>query len=148
MNDVSQIFVLLLAFQIKQLLCDYPIQPEFLLKRFQSSSVNGLLLYSFFHGFFTLAICLILTTASFPLAAGLALLDVGIDFVLGLTRSKSDLLARFRPLDLQEFTVASRKAKRQHRLYWIFFGIDQALHHMTHFSIVYILSQQGVVWMM
>jgi hypothetical protein len=148
MNDVSQIFVLLLAFEVKQLLCDYPILPDFLLKRFHSNGIKAFILYSAFHGFITFTICLLLTNAEYPLALLMSLLDFAAGFALAMFRSHSSMIARFKPLDLDEFMSASRKAKRQHRMYWTFFGLDQAIHHMTHFSIIYILCLQGVVWMM
>lgn len=148
MNDVSQIFILLLAFQLKQFFCDYPIYPEFLLKRFKGSGLTAFIVHSGIHSFMTLGICLILSSSGFGLAVLMACLDFVIDFMLNQFRSRSETIARFRPLDLDEFLAASRKEKRNHRLYWAFFGLDQTIHHLTHYAIVFVLCEQGAVWMM
>lgn len=148
MNDVSQLFLMLLAFEFKQFLCDYPIHPTFILKSFQTDNNRAFLFHAGIHALLTLAICLIFTTAEFPLALMLAGLDFFMDFALAIFRSRTGFIARFKPLDLDEFMEASRHQKVQHRLYWLFYGLDRMIHHVTYFAIIYILCQQGVVWMM
>lgn len=148
MNDVTQIFVVLFAFEFKQIFCDYPIHPTFILRRFQADNYSAFIFKALLHAFFTWIICMTLTSAEPVLALGMALLDFFVDFVLTIFRGRSGLISRFRPLDLEEFMAAGKREKIKHRLYWAFFGLDRMSHQLTYFLIVFILCQQGAVWMM
>lgn len=148
MNDVTQIFLILIAFEVKQFICDYPIHPTFILKRFQTDGNRAFILHALAHACLTFLICFFMTTAELPLIFMLASLDFLIDFMLAIFRSRTQLIAHWRPLDLEEFMLASRRDKVRHRLFWAAYGLSRTIRHLTALGILYILSEQGLVWMM
>jgi hypothetical protein len=148
MNDVSQIFLILLMFEFKKLLCDYPIHPTFILKKFQSENYKAFAFHSFVHSFFTFLIISIMTDADMGLSLTLSFFEYIVHFALSLWKSRSQLMARFRPLDLDEFLVADKKSKFHHRMYWGIFAVDRMIHQGLYLLILYVLCSRGLVYIM
>lgn len=148
MNDVSQIFLILFMFEMKKLFCDYPIHPTFVLRKFQSENYKAFAFHSFIHSFLTFLIIMFMTDADISLSVSLSFFEYVVHFVLSLWKSKSQLMAKFRPLDLEEFLVADKKSKFHHRMYWGIFAFDRLIHQGLYFIILYILCDRGLVYIM
>lgn len=119
---MSSIFVLLIVFQIKHFLADFPLQGRYMLGKFKAGwdFVWPLLAHVAVHGGLTLCIALAFG-ASIQLALGLALFDTVIHFVMDRIKAGPKYLGRYKP-DQPKF--------------WWSLGADQAVHHMTHYAII------------
>lgn len=121
--EVSQIFILLVIFQVKHFICDFPLQREYMLKK----TLPGwdffvpLAVHSGLHAFFTLVILLVFA----PSLWFLFIYDFVIHFVMDRIKAGPKYLGRF-----------NDQGKSS---YWICFGLDQMVHHITHYSIIYFI---------
>lgn len=127
-STLHTVFILMVVFQIKHFLADYPLQFPYMLRKFSPKwdFVLPLTLHCGVHAFFTLVICLILQ----PALWWLAILDFGVHFVMDRLKSGPRYLGRFN--DMQKSG------------YWIAFGFDQLIHHLTHIYIVWVLVTYSV----
>lgn len=122
-SETEHIFILLILFQIKQFVADFPLQQEFMLKK-RLPDWNffiPLLLHSLVHGIFTLFIVLVFA----PHLWWLSLVDLLIHFSIDRLKSGPRYLGRFNDKTTSVF--------------WNIFGLDQMLHHLTHIAIVAII---------
>jgi hypothetical protein len=114
------IFKLLIAFQLKHLLADYFFQTEYMLDK---QKARGWFLPLFahvsVHGIFTLIFCLAFGR---PELCWLALFDGSVHFIVDRLKA-----------------VYSRNMTTANPLYWRALGVDQALHHCTHYFIVWLM---------
>lgn len=100
------------------------------------------------HGAFTLAICLWLN----PSVWWLALVDMAVHFGMDRLKAGPKYLGRFKPLTGPEFkkaydtvhnaedSEAVKTAKSKlvgNVLFWWSLGLDQMVHHITHYGILY-----------
>lgn len=141
------IFLLLLAFQLKHFLADYPLQTEYMLGKFKPGKgyVLPLFLHASVHAAFTFLIC---WGIQFPgvgpkLALGLALLDGGIHFAMDRIKASPRLLGRHKPLTAKDYPTATEEQKRGNKYFWWSLGVDQGVHHLTHYIIIAILLTLG-----
>ncbi len=154
------IFVLLVVMQLKHFLADYPLQGEYMLQKFDRRSrvwVPALAAHAGVHALFTLLIVsfVVGTTPSGwvkPLPVLLALLDFAVHFVMDRVKASPNLLGRFKPLDADGFrnmksvialgSCGSEMFERArsrlwgNRLFWWSLGLDQLVHHLTHYAII------------
>lgn len=120
------IFVLLAVFQIKHFFSDFPLQTPYMLGKMQVSGwFFPLLAHALVHAFFTLAIVLTIN----PKLWWLALIDLVVHFVVDRIKASPKLLNRFTPQD---------------RMFWWTLGVDQMMHHLTHYFIIYMLVTYNV----
>jgi hypothetical protein len=121
-SDILLIFFLLIAFQLKHFLADYPLQMNaYMQGKFNREGwVMPLLSHVAVHGFFTLLICLVFVPVW--LAVVLSVADMTIHFVMDRIKASPDLLGRYKDKDQPA--------------YWNTLGLDQAVHHLTHYGII------------
>ena len=117
------LFKLLVAFQVKHFLSDYPLQGKYMLQKGLAGwgFFVPLLSHSLVHAVGTLAIILWIN----PSMAWLAGVDLLIHFFMDRIKSGPKYLGRF-----HDETKAS---------FWNCFGFDQMVHHLTHYGIIFIL---------
>ncbi|MCH9673582.1 MAG: DUF3307 domain-containing protein [Gammaproteobacteria bacterium] len=117
------IFILLVAFQVKHFIADFPLQREYMLRKTLPgwSFLAPLTVHCGVHAAGTLAIVLCVD----PSKSWLAAVDFVLHFVMDRIKASPRYLGRFNDL--------SRPA------YWNCFGIDQMVHHLTSYGIIWIL---------
>ncbi|WNL62953.1 hypothetical protein [Citrobacter phage Ci1] len=117
---MTTIFVLLIAFQIKHFLADYPLQGKYMLGKFRDHNWEvPLAAHAGLHATFTFVIAMFF---GFEIALGVALLDFGIHFIVDRLK-----------------VVFSRGVTTQEPKFWWLLGLDQLAHHLTHYTIIAIL---------
>lgn len=118
------IFTLLVIYQLKHFVCDYPLQTPYMLgKMNQTNWFFPLLSHASVHAIFTLAIVLVFTQA-LMLAIAIALYDLITHFVIDRIKANPNLGGRFK-IDQPQF--------------WWTLGADQMAHHLVHYSIIALL---------
>ncbi len=146
--------LLLVVFQIKHFVADYPCQTSYMMGKFKAQGwVLPLLAHAGVHGGLTFLIALAWSGSPLP-AFGLSLLDLCVHFGVDRVKASPRLLGRFKPLFGEEFkavqalaanhreTVAgyyAAKRLQQNTFFWWSLGLDQALHHLTHYAIIWFL---------
>lgn len=117
------IFLLLILFQLKQLLADFYLQRTYMLKKVRPGwdFIYPLALHCLVHSLFTLAICLWFRPEYWWLAA----VDFAVHFIIDRFRSSPRFLGRY---------DNTRDAR-----YWWILGADQMFHHLTHLGLIWIL---------
>ena len=173
---MKTIFLLLIIYQIKHFLADYPLQGKYMLGKFKKSPdyIGPLLAHVGVHGAFTLAIA---SAFHCGYAPWLALLDMVIHFVMDRIKASPDLLGRFQAIskgeyhnhvrdvehlkmmmdpnepyrlpnaagmkDYQQRLVECEAAfavkMRSNVLFWWSLGLDQMVHHLTHYLLIYLI---------
>lgn len=119
---IEQIFFLLLIFQVKHFLADYPLQTTWMLGKFKPdwSFFWPLTLHCLVHAWFTAVI----VTAIDPTKWWLAVVDFVIHFVMDRIKAGPKYLGRY--------NVKEKK-------FWWSLGLDQSVHHLTHYFIIWSL---------
>lgn len=118
-----EVFALLIIFQIKHFLCDYPLQNEYMLGKFKPFPdwALPLIAHCSVHAAATLIIALVWGS---EIAFKLAWLDFCIHFLMDHIKASKDLLGRWKP---------------DEKYFWWSLGLDQSVHHLTHYAIIYFL---------
>lgn len=126
-KDIILIFSLLFAFQVKHFLADFPLQTRYMLKKFRPdwAFLFPLMAHCFVHAGLTLIICLVVA----PHLWFLSLLDFVAHFLMDRIKSGPRYLGRFDDI--------------QKTVYWIAFGLDQMVHHFTHYVLIIIILIYG-----
>jgi hypothetical protein len=125
----QDILILLVAFQLKHFLADYPLQTPYMLGKFKGGKewILPLSAHSCIHAVFTLLICVGYTVyrgEASKLVWMLPIADYVVHFIVDRVKASPNLLGRFKP----------------HQPYfWWALGADQAAHHLTHYVIIAIL---------
>jgi len=121
--NTELIFPLLLAYQAKHFLADYPLQTRYHLGKFKEGwdFFMPLLSHAVVHGLFTLLIAL--CVVSLPVALSLACFDTVIHFTMDRVKAGPKYLGRFKDMMQAPF--------------WWCLGLDQMVHHLTHYAIIY-----------
>ena len=142
-----QIFVLLAVYQLKHFLADYPLQGAYMLQKFKGGWewVLPLVAHAGVHGLFTLVISLLVN----PALWWLSLVDFVVHFTMDRIKASPNLLGRYKALSAKEFTYIFNKLGLDHpdaqaelkgnKYFWWALGLDQAVHHLTHYVIIYVL---------
>ncbi len=115
-------FLLFFIFQIKHFIADYPLQVSYMIFRKTSDNWDfflPLLAHASVHASFTLVICLVFA----PQFWWLSFLDLAVHFTMDRIKSSPRYLGRFNDLNKP--------------YYWWCLGLDQMVHHMTHYVIVW-----------
>ncbi len=151
-------FALLVFFQIKHFVADYPLQNTYMLGKFKDKGwVLPLSAHCLVHAVFTFCIAVIYVS---PLiSASLALLDFVIHFAMDRIKASPKMLGRYKCISLFEYSylndlasgTANNKAAREqaqvnleqrmksNKYFWWSLGLDQAVHHFTHYIIIAII---------
>ena len=120
-TKIHVVFVLLVLFQIKHFIADFPLQREYMLRKTQQGwdFLMPLATHCFVHGGLTLAIVLFFA----PQLWWLALVDFAIHFLMDRIKSGPKYLGRFSDMSKPGF--------------WNCLGVDQMVHHLTHIGIIW-----------
>jgi Protein of unknown function (DUF3307) len=123
--NVESIFILLIVFQIKHFVADFPLQREYMLKKTVASwgFVAPLSLHCLVHAVFTLLIVMTIR----PSLWWLSIVDFVVHFVMDRIKSGPNYLGRFNDRDKPGF--------------WNALGFDQMVHHLTGFAMIWLLIQ-------
>lgn len=128
MEDIIFIFVLLCIYQLKHFISDYPLQIPFMLGKFKPdwSFVKPLSAHAGVHAWFTYCISLVVllkVPGGFVIALGFSLFDFVIHFLMDRIKAGPKYLGRFNDM--------------QKPYFWWALGLDQMVHHFTHYFIIY-----------
>jgi hypothetical protein len=118
------IFLLLILFQIKQFIADFPLQKEYMLRKVLPGwdFVPPLALHCAVHAVGTL---LILSFVAIHLW-WLAVIDFAVHFMVDRIKSSPRVLGRYRDQTRPAF--------------WNVLGLDQMMHHFTHYWIIWYIA--------
>lgn len=147
------IYLLLVIYQVKHFVCDYPLQGRYMLGKFKGGYhwILPLLAHSAVHGVATLLIALVFKP---KVAVYVAIFDIVIHFTMDRIKASPNLLGRYKALSanemknilsylptLEEDGVKARfGAQLKSNVYfWWSLGLDQAVHHLTHYVIIWVL---------
>lgn len=141
MSTLSVVFVLLLAFQAKHFLADYPLQRRWMLGKFKDDW--GFLLPLLAHvSVHALGTFLIACWFGVGKALGLALFDAVVHFAMDRIKASKKYLGRFKSLTAETAPSATPQQWRHNDYFWWSLGLDQMVHHLTHYAIIwYIVTQ-------
>ncbi len=164
------IFKLLLLYQFKHFLCDFPLQTEWMLGKFKPGwdFVLPLTVHAGIHMLATMAI---VSYCGFSMHSAFlcGLFDFFIHFTMDRIKASPNYLGRFKPLNAHEYDKIkesiyyreTKKAlyvnrKRWHRIdqlikadkdrlrgnkyFWWSIGFDQMVHHLTHYAVIYFMA--------
>lgn len=118
---IETIFTLLIAFQLKHFICDYPLQNSYMLGKMQEKDwVKPLLAHSMVH---MLGTIFILSWINPILALILSLVDLVAHFTIDRLKASPNIGGRFNPTQ---------------PYFWWALGADQMAHHLTHYLFIFI----------
>ena len=124
----TEIFVLLILFQIKHFAADYPLQTQYMLGKFKRDDwIMPLSFHSGVHALFTLTIAITFANSLYTIIF-VTITDFIIHFIMDRIKASPDLLGKWKPTDT---------------MFWNIVGIDQMVHHFTHYFIIYIIITRG-----
>lgn len=163
------ILTLLLVYQLKHFLADFPLQRHWMLGKFKATGwVAPLAAHAGVHGGLSFLIVLAYSRSLF-LAFLLATFDFVVHFTMDRVKASPKLMGRWHALSAAEFRMAKmwvdgttgvhdcgeahgecstkraadRLAIRGNTLFWWALGFDQMIHHVTHYIIIYQLATIG-----
>lgn len=135
MVSLSLVLALLVAFQVKHFVADYPLQGRFMLGKFREDwgFLKPLLAHVAVH-----AVGTFLITCWFGVgqALCLALFDASAHFVMDRAKASKRYLGRFKPLTADTAPTATPAQWRSNTFFWWSLGFDQAVHHLTHYAVI------------
>lgn len=183
---LTAIFTLLLLYQLKHFLADYPLQRPWMLGKFLPGwqFVVPLAAHCAVHGLMTFGIAVVYSGRPW-FALTLAALDFTVHFLMDRIKASPKWMGRWKPLTASGYmqaqkivtgagcsrreydcgdvrcdvhhancaqhlgpecwhgsefeTVEARRKLRSNRLFWDALGVDQMVHHLTHYLIIFLL---------
>jgi hypothetical protein len=153
MDTLHLIFVLLLVYQLKHWVADYPMQNEYMLGKFKPGweFVGPLSLHVAIHGGFTFII-IVATTHMLGLSLAVGLFDATVHFFMDRIKAGPKYMGRWKPLTAAQWMECKRQLAqgfwgrenenpairlRSNVLFWWALGLDQAVHHLTHYVCIF-----------
>ncbi len=138
MDTFSLVFALLVIYQLKHFIADFPLQGEYMLGKFKAGwdFFPHLMAHVSLHGGLTFAIAVVVKP---EWALQLALLDMTIHFFMDRIKAGPKYLGRFKALTAKEWVGSTKEQKQGNTLFWWSLGFDQMVHHLTHYLIIYFL---------
>lgn len=151
---INAIFILLIVYQLKHFLADYPFQTPYMLGKFKEHPhyILPLLCHVAVHGMFTFIIVGMVRPNYAP---AMALLDMVVHFVMDRVKASPTMLGRYKAITKEEYIAYDRmrlfdktnpeaaknaEAKLRSNVYfWWALGLDQGVHHLTHYLIIYLV---------
>ncbi len=153
-------FTLLIAFQIKHFVCDYLLQNKYMLGKFKTGFdwILPLTAHAAVHAIGTLLIIVSflyynrLDLSEFALVTfKLAIFDFTYHAVMDRIKANPNFLGRYEALSKNEYInlakyiekygmdERSNEKLRSNRYFWYTLGLDQLVHHLTHYLIIAVL---------
>ena len=127
-----EIFTLLVLFQLKHFICDYPLQNQYMLGKMQATNwIKPLAAHAFIHlsdtwiilHLYSMLFSLDYSKYIFTIVA-LSLADFVIHFTIDRIKASPKLGGRFNPTQ---------------PYFWWALGADQMAHHLTHYLFIAII---------
>lgn len=125
---LETLFTLLVAFQIKHFLADYPLQTTRMLDKAKTNLewIAPLVQHCSVHAAGTFIITAGFTH-SWRFAVMLTAVDFSIHFLIDRLKASPFLGGRFKP---------------NQNYYWWALGADQMAHHLTHYGLIFLIIQK------
>jgi|SRR6185312_5566512 len=126
MNFNSELFIyLLIVFQLKHFLADYVFQNVWMLQKSRSGwdFVPPLSIHCGIHALITFGVCLYVN----PALWWLAVVDFVVHFFMDRIKAGPRYLGRYHDI--------------RGKAFWVTFGFDQMVHHLTHIYICWMLAR-------
>jgi hypothetical protein len=122
--DVELLLALLIFYQVKHFIADFILQNVWMLQKSKPGwdFLFPLTIHAGVHAGITLVVALYLAPAYWWLAA----LDFAIHFTMDRIKAGPRYLGRFSDV--------------RTKAYWVCFGFDQMVHHLTHIYICWVLA--------
>ncbi len=118
---ITNIFLLLVIFQIKHFFADFPMQNEYMLGKMKLHGwIKPLAAHASMHALFTLFIVLVVS----PSLWWLSIVDFIIHFSVDRVKASPNMLNRWGP---------------DNKYFWWALGGDQMAHHLTHYFFIYMI---------
>ncbi len=133
-------FILICIYEAKHWLCDFLLQSHpYFLGKFRPGwdFLGPLLSHTAIHAVGTFLITIFLVP--WPLALCLAGYDMIIHTVMDRIKASPRLMGRWKALTTDTFKTATPAQVRGNGLFWLALGLDQAVHNLTHASIIWYL---------
>lgn len=123
MHDIKWLFLLLIVYQVKHFFADFVFQNVYMLQKDRPgwNFVAPLSIHSGVHAALTLAIVCYVNCEFW----WLALIDFAVHFVMDRIKAGPHYLGRYNNITQKGF--------------WVAFGFDQMVHHLTHLYICWVL---------
>ena len=127
---ILEIFTLLVLFQLKHFICDYPLQTQYMLGKMQATGwIQPLAAHAGVHAIATFLIAYVVLDLVYWLdnlffATLFAILDFVIHFTVDRIKASPKLGGRFNPTQ---------------PYFWWALGADQMAHHLTHYLFIAII---------
>lgn len=156
--QLASLFFLLFAYQLKHFLADYPLQGQWMLRKFQEDwgFILPLTAHAGVHAIMTFSIVRTFTwrPGGWGFCFAMAGLDFVVHFVMDRIKASPNFLGRHRPLTHSEFTQMkfviatadadkaperadfAKRRLRSNTFFWWSLGLDQMVHHLTHYTII------------
>ncbi len=136
---MNQIFILLIIYQIKHFLADYPLQGKYMLGKFQEypKFILPLLSHGLVHGIFTFLI--VLYFKSWQVALGLGILDMTVHSIIDWIKANPSIGGRFKPLTKETYPISTLAERKSNTYFWWALGADQLAHHLTHYLLIWMI---------
>lgn len=151
--DLRIVLLLLLIYQLKHFLCDFPLQSSWMLGKFRAdwSFLKPLAAHAGVHATFTLAIAFFFSwrPGNVLFCLGLAVFDFVMHLVMDRIKAGPKYLGRYKALSAREYqelwssTFGEAPQLRHNTYFWWALGFDQMVHHLTHYVII-----AALVWRM
>ena len=120
---VLEIFTLLVLFQLKHFICDYPLQTQYMLGKMQATGwIQPLAAHAAVHSLATYIIAMYFVGPFIAILFALA--DFIIHFTVDRIKASPKLGGRFNP---------------SQPYFWWALGADQMVHHLTHYLFIAII---------
>ena len=123
---MTTIFFLLILFQLKHFIADFPLQNSYMLGKFNHSGwILPLFSHASTHAGLTFTICIAISQ-DLTLSLLLALLDLVSHFWIDRLKASPNFGGQFKPSE---------------PIFWHLLGLDQLAHHLVHYAIIFALIQ-------
>lgn len=136
------IYTLLVLFQLKHFIADYPLQTPYMLGKFKSGYdwVLPLSTHCLVHAVFTFLISIYFTWDLYHSLIYSAL-DFFIHFLIDRIKASPNLLGRYKPLTAETYPSSTQLQRKHNSYFWYSLGLDQGVHHLTHYVIIYLIMR-------
>ena len=135
------IWLLLILFELKHFICDYPLQTEIMLKKGSAKStewIPALLVHCLVHSMGAMLVCIVFIFICSSVTG------------VAPTKDKANVMFYIAFVDfILHFVIDRIKAhpkiggrwKSNQKAFWNALGLDQAAHHLCQFGYIYLLTR-------
>ena len=137
---IIKLSILLLLFQIKHFIADFPLQNKYMLGKFKDEGwILPLLSHGLIHAVITFLICVCFSTVL--TASILSIFDLIVHSAMDRVKASPKMLGRYGAIskrDVQRGNLSEQDWK-DNTYFWWALGVDQMVHHVTHYVVIVVL---------